>query len=99
MGEEETEAFTFNVDPADVTFTDAGPISRKRKRAPRKGKEKVGRKKKRGGPKRKREIFFRTKERKKLLTKYHHLISKRKAINKAIRDNRRHRGQLVFHRQ
>lgn len=99
MGEEETEAFTFNVDPADVTFTEAGPISKKRRRI-LKGKAKVGsRKKAKKGPKRKREIFERTKIRRHLLVKWHQLIAKRKAINKALRDNTRHRNQLVFHRQ
>jgi len=77
----------------DVVFTEAGPIKEK-------GKEKEEPKKRRKkGKKRKREVFFRTKERKKLLKRYHQLIRNRKNINKAIRDNRRHRGQLVFHRK
>lgn len=64
-----------------------GPIKGKRKK---KGTKKG---------KKKREVLFRTKVRRKLLKEYHSLIRKRKAINKALRDNRRHRNQLVFHRK
>lgn len=68
-------------------------------KVPRKsGKKKKGKGKTKGG-KKKREILFRTKVRKRLLKEYHSLVSKRKKINKAIRDNRRHRNQLVFHRK
>lgn len=80
-----------------VEFT-ATSASRKRKRLS-KGKQKVGTKKAKKGKHRKRETLFRTKVRRKLLKEYHGLIAKRKRINKAIKDNRRHRNQLVFHRE
>lgn len=97
---------------ADVEFTEVeetegeGPIlvipeprraSHKRKRST--GKEKVHHKKKKGGKKRHRETLLRTKLRRQLLKKYWKLIHQRKKINKAIKDNRRHRNQLIFHRE
>lgn len=98
-------------DVPEVVFTEAeegGPSveailleaerapSRKRKRS--KGKEKVGAKRSKKGKGRKRETLFRTKVRRQLLKEYHKLVARRKAINKKIRDNRRHRNQLIFHR-
>lgn len=76
---------------------EAVPLVASRKR--KKGKEKVrsSKRAKKSG-KRKRETLFRTKVRRQLLKQYHLLIAKRKAINKKIRDNRRHRNQLIFHR-
>lgn len=68
-------------------------------KVPRKTAKKKGKGKSKKGGKKKREILFRTKVRKRLLKEYHSLVSKRKKINKAIRDNRRHRNQLVFHRK
>lgn len=72
-------------------------ITSKRKRVSKSGTSKKGRKRSKKAPKRHREVLFRTKVRKQLLRKYHKLIRQRKRINKAIRDNRRHRNQLVFH--
>ncbi len=79
----------------DVVFTEANRPGRKRKREI-KASKKYKKAKKKGT--RKREVLFRTKVRRKLLKEYHKLISRRKRINKAIKDNRRHRNQLVFHR-
>ena len=79
----------------DVVFSEANRPGRKRKREI-KASKKFKKAKKKG--KRHRETLFRTKVRRQLLKAYHQLIARRKKINKAIRDNRRHRNQLVFHR-
>lgn len=92
--------------PEDILFTEALPDTeeeeiiptKKRKRSKKSSVSRKGAKRSKKGKKRSREVLFRTKVRKTLLRKYWALIAKRKRINKAIRDNRRHRNQLVFHR-
>jgi hypothetical protein len=79
----------------DVVFTEANRPGRKRKREIKSSK-KFKKAKKKGT--RHRETLFRTKVRRQLLKAYHKLIARRKKINKAIKDNRRHRNQLIFHR-
>lgn len=96
--EKEFASFEFEEEEAPnltTVFTPSNAPSKKRRRQIKKsGPFKKAKKK----GKRVREVLFRTKVRKQLLREYHRLVARRKAINKKIRDNRRHRNQLVFHR-